>query len=84
MTAYDWAVVAAVCALTVTFIHYCHRGDDRNAWQQSTGSSPQTVADDVVEHRREREIAELEIWLQLPLQPRHTLPTQRQPRKDQP
>lgn len=76
MTAYDWAVVAAVCALTVTVIHYCHRRDDRNAWQQSTGSSPQTVAEDVAEHRREREIAELATWLQLPAQPRNTIPQQ--------
>lgn len=75
MNAFDWCLIAAVCAITVTFVHYCHRGDDRQ-WRESTGHDPQTVADDVTEARRERERAELEAWLRLPLQPRNTIPHQ--------
>lgn len=76
MSAYDWAVVAAVAALLILASSYPRRRNDHDAWQQSTGSTPQTVADDDVEYRRERERAELEAWLQLPLQPRNTIPHQ--------
>lgn len=82
MSAYDWCVVAAVAALLITASSY--RGRDNQRWRQSTGRMPQTVADDAAEHRRNREVAQLEAWLAVPLQPRNTIPPQRQPRKDQP
>ncbi|MCX4801734.1 hypothetical protein OG594_08730 [Streptomyces sp. NBC_01214] len=49
-----------------------HKGRTRRRWQQSTGNNPQTVA----EHRKQREIAQLEAWLRLPLQPRNTIQPQ--------
>jgi hypothetical protein len=83
MNAFDWALIVAVCAIAITVIHYCHRGDDRQ-WRESTGRTPQTVADDVAELRKAHEVEQLEAWLATPCQPRNTIPHQRQPRKDQP
>ncbi|MFD8577338.1 hypothetical protein ACFV1H_18645 [Streptomyces virginiae] len=88
MSAWDWAVLLAIGGLLVTVATYWTRSSDsrayRNAWQQSTSREPQTVADDIPEIRRRREIEQLEAWLTIPPRPRNTIPTQRQPRKDQP
>lgn len=75
MNAYDWTWVAAVCGFVVAFVSYCHRGDDRQ-WRESTGSSPQTVAEHVAELRKAHEIEQLEAWLHAPSQPRNTIPHQ--------
>ncbi|MER7734146.1 hypothetical protein ABTX80_24970 [Streptomyces erythrochromogenes] len=83
MSAYDWASLLAVGALVTAFLCYIHADNDRREWAQSTGRNPQTVADGVAEHRRDREIERLEAWLALPDQP-IDIPTQRQHRTEDP
>ncbi|MCX5176764.1 hypothetical protein [Streptomyces virginiae] len=85
MGTFDWVAVFASCAFVVAVSYYANRpssaddqsdADDRSAWQDSTGSDPQTVADDVAEARKKREIAELEAWLRAPSRPRNAIPHQ--------
>ncbi|MFF5778119.1 hypothetical protein ACFY7Y_14360 [Streptomyces virginiae] len=89
MNASDTALTCIGIAIGVALLIPCswdawHKARTHRRWRQSTGHDPQTVADDVIEARRERERAQLEAWLRLPSQPRNTIPQQRQPRKDQP
>ncbi|WP_405941575.1 hypothetical protein [Streptomyces sp. NBC_00207] len=74
-----WTCIGAAAGLLLIATYgwdAWHLGRTRRRWQQSTGSDPQTVADDVTERRKQREIAQLEAWLRLPLQSRNTIPHQ--------
>jgi hypothetical protein len=82
MTAWDWAVVAAVGALTILVIRHLNpadddEADDRDAWQASTATRTEDdVRRDIAETKAALEIAQLEAWLHTPLQPRNTIPHQ--------
>lgn len=78
MSAWDWAVVAAVCALTVIVIRHLNpaadgEADDRAAWQASTQADVQRDLADLRATRQAfADIVAIEYPAHIPHQTRRT------------